>query len=86
MDSEVTYEKLFEDIIYVDGRISKSKAFAVIAGVITFIVNLMNFISPSLRMGVLPFFVSVFITFIQILIYYGIIRGVGYLIRRFLIK
>ena len=37
----------------------------------------------SLRGGVLPFFITVFICFLEIVIYYSICRGVGYLIRKF---
>lgn len=81
--AEESYEEMIADIIYVDGRISKAKLIGVMVGVVIFAANLIYLIPNSLRSGVLPFFITVFICFLEIVIYYCICRGVGYLIRRF---
>ena len=76
---EASYEEMILDILYVDGRISKAK----LIGVLVFVANLIYLVPSSLRGGVLPFFITVFICFLEIVIYYCICRGVGYLIRKF---
>lgn len=81
--AEASYEEMILDILYVDGRISKAKLIGVLVGVVIFVANLIYLVPTSLRSGVLPFFVTVFICFLEIVIYYCICRGVGYLIRKF---
>ena len=81
--AEASYEEMILDILYVDGRISKAKLIGVLVGVVIFVANLIFLVPTSLRGGVLPFFVTVFICFLEIVIYYSICRGVGYLIRKF---
>lgn len=80
---EASYEEMILDILYVDGRISEAKLIGVLVGVVIFVANLIYLIPSSLRSGVLPFFITVFICFLEIVIYYCICRGVGYLIRKF---
>lgn len=80
---EASYEEMILDIVYVDGRISKAKLIGVLVGVVIFVANLIYLVPSSLRSGVLPFFITVFICFLEIVIYYCICRGVGYLIRKF---
>lgn len=84
--AEASYEELILDILYVDGRISKAKLIGILVGLIIFIIYLSDMIPHSLRIGFLPFFITVMICFFQIVLYYCICRGAGYLIRKVLIK
>lgn len=84
--AEKTYEELILEILYVDGRISKAKAIGILVGLVLFIADIIYLIPHSLRAGVLPFMITMMFVFIQIVLYYSICRGGGYLIRRFLIK
>lgn len=77
-----SYDEIIEDIVHIDGRLSKAKTVGVIGGVIIFIVYLIFLIPTSLRQGVIGFFVVMIGCFIHILICYGVCRGGGYLIRR----
>jgi 5,10-methenyltetrahydromethanopterin hydrogenase len=84
--AEKSYEELILEILYVDGRISKAKAIGIAAGLVLFICDMIYIIPHSLRAGVLPFLITMLFVFFQIVLYYSICRGAGYLIRRFLIK
>ena len=81
--AEASYEELIADILYVDGRISKAKLIGVFVGLAIFIGYLIFLVPSSLRSGVLPFFMTMLICFFQIVLYYGICRVGGYLIRKF---
>lgn len=78
-----SYEEVIDDILHVDGRLSKAKTIGVIGDVLIFIVYLIFAIPTSLRYGVVMFFVVMVACFIHILLCYGVCRGGGYLIRRF---
>lgn len=84
--AEKSYEELIFEILYVDGRVSKAKAIGVVVGLLVFIAYMAFLIPQSLRMGVLTFLITIIFCFFHIVLYYGICRGAGYLIRRFLIK
>lgn len=84
--AEKSYEELIVEILYVDGRVSKAKLIGIVVGFLIFAGNMVYMIPQSLRMGVMPFLFMVMVCFFQIVLYYSLCRGVGYLIRRFLIK
>ena len=84
--AEASYGELILDILYVDGRISKAKLLGILAGLVIFISDLTYLIPHSLRIGVLPFLITVIICFFQMMLYYCICRAAGYLVRRFLTK
>ena len=76
------YMDVLEDIIYVDGRLSRAKMIGVVLGFVVFVYYVIFLIPYSLRIGFLAYFPTIVICFIHMLIAYCICRGGGYLIRR----
>lgn len=81
---EMTYSQLILDAVYVNGRISKAKLIGVVVALLVFIGYLIYMVPLSLRMGALPFFITMIFCFFQMIIYYCICRLAGYVIRRFI--
>lgn len=83
-DSDVNYEDLILDIIYVDGRLSKAKLGGV-AIFVVFILSNMIFTFPSmLRVNFLLFLLAVVAVFLIGLFYYAVCRGIGFVVRKFM--
>lgn len=76
------YMDVLEDIIYVDGRLSRAKMIGVVLGFVVFVYYVIFLIPYSLRVGFLAYFPIIVACFIHILLVYCICRGGGYLIRR----
>lgn len=83
---EPTYEELIRNIIYVDDRISKAKAIGVVIFLIYIIAYLFYIAPSSLREGPILFIIFTFFAYIDGLFYYAVCRGVGFLIRTYVIK
>lgn len=87
---EKSYEDLIRSIVYIeegnDFRLSKAKLIGVGLFVLVVFGNMFITFPAMLRRGFFLFFITVFACFVAGLIYYGICRGGGYLIRNYLIK
>ena len=82
---EVTYEQLIKEIVYIEEngqyRLSKAKSI----GAVLFIIVALYFMMMGLATG--PFvIIAVLLGFIIGLIYYCACRGIGYLVRTYVLK
>lgn len=82
---EVTYEQLIKEIVYIEEngqyRLSKAKSI----GAVLFIIVALYFMMMGLATG--PFvIIAVLLGFIVGLIYYCACRGIGYLVRTYVLK
>ncbi len=87
---EEDYIDLIYDIVYIEEngnkRLSKAKMIGVGFFVLIVLSNIFLLVPDALRHGFLSFMIIIVACFIAGLFYYGICRGLGFLIRQFLIK
>ncbi|MBP3791691.1 MAG: hypothetical protein ILA26_06645 [Methanobrevibacter sp.] len=82
--AEFTFNDLIEDILYVDGRLSKAKLLGVAIFTLFFLGNMIFTFPPMLRISFLLFLSAVVVVFLIGLFYYAVCRGIGFVVRRFI--
>lgn len=78
------FDEVVEDIIYVDGRLSKAKTLGVAIFSLFIFANMIFTFPQMLRINTLLFVSAVVVVFLIALLYYAICRGIGFLARKFL--
>lgn len=85
-----SFEELVKEILWVkEGsgyRISKAKLVGVLFFLYVVLTSMIFIVPPTLRINFLGFVIAMFLAYVVGLVWYAVFRGVGFLVRKYLIN